>query len=105
MEIIFVLFPKWQSEIDRLYQEDEDFQEMCTDYVEVSTLLVNWKNPEATDQANIAEYKELLRKLETEIIETLKYRYQTINSTDQSSPTQLNHNEFQGGDDDNNLEY
>ena len=72
MDTVRNLFPARQKQIDQLYQEDADFQEMCQDYEEVHSLLACWTSSTDVKQAIIEEYKILLKDLEVEIMEALQ---------------------------------
>ena len=99
METIVKKLPKWQAEIQHLYLEDEDFQEMCADYEEIHSLLANWTDPAEFDPTVIDEYTVLLAKIEAEIVEAVKTRFQTVQSSVQGSATQPDSHSEHGGDD------
>ena len=96
MESILSKLPDWHTEIQQLYQEDEDFQEMCADYGEINSLLCNWNDPVEADPVIINEYTTLLKKIEAEIMEVLETRLQIVESAEQeaaSPPGRHNENE------------
>ena len=78
MQRILEQFPMWQSEIEQLFQEDADFQEMCQDYEEVLTLLANWTDSSDIYRGTIDANRTLLKDLEAEILEALQARFQQV---------------------------
>ncbi len=72
IELIVERFPEREADIRHLYQENEDFQEMCQDYNEVSMLLVAWaKKSSEVNATTIEDYQTLLKELEAEIRDLL----------------------------------
>ena len=87
MDTVRNLFPAWQKQIDQLYQEDADFQEMCQDYEEVHSLLAGWTASTDVKQAIIEEYKILLKDLKVEIIEALQANIQPVEPPEEETTT------------------
>ena len=98
MDLINRQFPVWQSKMEQLYQENEDFREMCQDYEEVHNLLATWTSSTEVNPAIIAEYRTLLKELEAEIMEALQTRFQPAKLREQDTATQPNSTIAQGGD-------
>ena len=98
MELINKQFPAWQSKIEQLYQENEDFQEMCQDYEEVRSLLTTWTTATEVNPSIIDEYRTLLKELEAEIMEALQTRFQPAELPEQDTASQPNSCIGQGGD-------
>ena len=90
--------PAWQSEIEELYQENADFQEMCDDYEQVRCLLATWTAPTNVRPDAIEECRMLLKALEADIMEALQTHFQQIESPKQDAATQPNTYMDQGGD-------
>ncbi|MCX7551262.1 hypothetical protein [Xanthomarina sp. F2636L] len=59
---IVQLFPDFEEKIDFLFQTDENFRDLCSDYMLCASMVLE-------DQ--ILEYKELLRELEAEILKEI----------------------------------
>ena len=87
MERILEQFPMWQSEIEQLFQENVDFQEMCQDFEEVRCLLTTWTTPTDVKPATIDEYQALLKDLKAEILEALQARFQLVELTEEDAAT------------------
>ena len=83
MERIFERFPRWQSEIGQLYQEDSDFQETCRDYEEALSILAAWSAPTDAHLGTLDEYRALLKALEAEILECLQVRFPHVELSEQ----------------------
>ena len=98
MDRVLEQFPKWQSEIEQLHQENADFQEMCQDYEEVCSLVATWTAPADVYPATIEGYRTLLKDLEAEIMEALQAHFRQIESPEQDSATQPTSFIEQGGD-------
>ena len=77
MDTVRNLFPARQKQIDQLYQEDADFQEMCQDYEEVHSLLAAWTASTDVKQAII----------EVEIIEALQANIQPVEPPEEEATT------------------
>jgi hypothetical protein len=75
LEHICEKFPQWRPEIERLYLENEDFQEMCQDHAEVCGLLDAWTAPPDVHLETILGYRTVLVELEVEIVEALQARF------------------------------
>jgi hypothetical protein len=73
-QLLIEQFPEWAHAIQRLFERDAEFQEICADYFRARRALTYWSTPpeRATDLAK--EYRRLVRSLEDEILEALEGR-------------------------------
>ena len=63
-------FPQYASKIRRLRARDPDFRAICDDYNDARSALKHW---EAAGQAErAAEYREILKELEEEVLAILE---------------------------------
>ena len=87
MECIIEKFPRWQAEIEQLFQENADFQELCQDYEEVSCLLATLAASAEPHSETIEGYQTLLKELDVEIMEALQARFQHTEPPEHDSAT------------------
>lgn len=69
---IVQLFPGFEMKIDFLLQNNENFRELCADYILCTTMVLDRKNEMNKNTAEIAEFEDLQRNLEEEILKELK---------------------------------
>ena len=101
MERVFERFPRWQPEIEQLYQENADFQEICQDYEELLSLLATSTAPLDANLATIDGYRALLNALEAEMIEVLQARFPHVGLPESD---QASRNAGKGGDEENHTD-
>ena len=73
IDLLVSRFPRHELAIRRLYARNPEFREVCDDYAEVRHALEHWQ---ATDQAlpeRVAEYRRMLKELETEALTFLSH--------------------------------
>ena len=99
MENVLTKYPELQSEIRRLSQEDEDFQEMCQDYEEVCSLMANLTATADRHPATMEGYQKLLESLSEEIMEALQERTQVVVSPEDGSSSRPKNYMEKGGRD------
>lgn len=87
MESVLGVFPDRQLEIEQLYLESKNFQEMCTDFEEAHCLLANWTSPTELSPAVIDEFQTLLKDLEAEMLEALDSQRQSAKVRGQNNVT------------------
>ena len=80
---VIARFPERAASIQRLFQQNREFQEMCLDYAETGRALIHWRalsseedrpaaSPSCTEPEQVIEqYRVLLYELEVEILEAL----------------------------------
>jgi hypothetical protein len=71
IELISIRFPDKRAEIEQTFESNLDFQELCEDYLEVTTLLDNCRRQTVESMAAIEVYCALLKYLESKIDENL----------------------------------
>jgi len=72
LSILLAEFPDHKEKIQRLYRENETFQNLCEDYRQCSAALNYWNQSHSVDGlARCEEYAVLLKDLEAEILLTL----------------------------------
>lgn len=71
---IFQIFPSYQKEIDLLYQDDQNFRDICSDYLLCSAMVLEKQN-EGIKTAEFAEFVALQKDMKAEILnEILKIK-------------------------------
>ena len=63
-------FPQYASKIRRLRTRDPDFRSICDDYDDARRALKHWQAAGQAERA--AEYREILKELEEEVLAILK---------------------------------
>ena len=76
-QLIVEQFPEWGETIQRLFEEDSEFQELCADYGVARQALAYWSAPPESAAPFVTEYRTLVSELEQEILELLQERGQT----------------------------
>ena len=72
IDSIIQLFPDFEKKIDFLYQSDENFRELCSDYMLCTSMVQQRKNEINKNAAEIAEFEDLQRNLEAEILKEIQ---------------------------------
>lgn len=68
---IVQIFPDFEEKIDFLFQTDENFRDLCSDYILCAVMVQKIKKEQDTDLENRKEYEELQQHLEEEILQNL----------------------------------
>ena len=71
LEIIIKKFPRQDSKINRLYEEDADFRSLCIDYFSSLQNLLKYKKLTQVEKQSVQEYKDVLEELEKELYDFL----------------------------------
>ncbi|GGG47239.1 hypothetical protein [Bizionia arctica] len=67
VDSIIQLFPDLEEEIDDLFQIDENFRDMCSDYMLCRSMVLERKNDRNINREEFADMEVLQRSLEEEI--------------------------------------
>ena len=65
-------FPEWSERIPELLQSDANFDEMCADYEALANWLATHGHDGCTPEPECAENRQVLAKLEIEILRFLQ---------------------------------
>ena len=65
-------FPALKGKIQSLYDQDEEFQALCYDYLLCLRSLDQWTVNMKKDEQLVEEYSELKRMLESELLQFMK---------------------------------
>ena len=65
------IFPGFEKKIDFLFQTDENFHDLCSDYVLCTSMLHKGQKELNIGNQKINEFKDLQRELENEIREEI----------------------------------
>lgn len=65
---IVQLFPDYEHKIDRMFQYDENFRDLCSEYMLCASMILERKNQINKHLEEIAEFEELQRLMEEEIL-------------------------------------
>ena len=65
-------FPQYASKIRRLRARDPDFRSICDDYDDARRALKHWEAAGQAAPERAAEYREILKELEDEVLAILK---------------------------------
>jgi len=68
---IVQLFPDFEEQIDFLFQTDENFRDLCSDYILCVAMVQKMKKQVDADKGSCEEYEELQQHLEEEILQNL----------------------------------
>ena len=68
---IIQLFPDFKQKIDFLVQTNEDFRDLCSDYMLCLSMILDRKNERDKNKEEFAEFEELLQNLEAEILKEI----------------------------------
>jgi hypothetical protein len=68
---IIQLFPDFKQKIDFLFQTDENFRDLCEDYLLCVGNALTLKKDAKNTKEQIEEYKELQLSLQQEILERI----------------------------------
>ena len=67
-ESIVQLFPDFEEKIDFLFQNDENFRDLCSDYILCISMILDRKNELNKNTEEIAEFEDIRQNLEAEIL-------------------------------------
>ncbi len=67
-------FPQHSADFERLFQNSLQFQEICTDYMDIANVLTRCLQSTQSPTSTIKEYQTLLSDLENEIISYINNR-------------------------------
>ncbi|MCG2462315.1 hypothetical protein K8352_16255 [Flavobacteriaceae bacterium F89] len=65
------IFPDYEDKIDFLFQTDEDFRDLCKDYLLCASNVLEMKTEISNFSAQTREYEDLQRNLEQEILQMI----------------------------------
>ena len=68
---IFQLFPNFEEKINFLFQNDENFRDLCSDYILCTSMALERKKVQNANEFEIQEYDELQSELEKEILKEI----------------------------------
>lgn len=68
---IVQIFPDFEEKIDFLFQTDEDFRDLCSDYMLCAAMVQNLRKKSIKSTADLEEYEELQRNLEQELLQNI----------------------------------
>ena len=67
-------FPKWEARIRALFDEDEDFREICSDYAECLIVIDRLRQQKTGPDPRLEDYCEARVNLEQELLGRLSTR-------------------------------
>jgi uncharacterized protein YdcH (DUF465 family) len=67
ISLIVRMFPEFKERIYYLYQNDENFQDICHDYILCASNVKEMKKQTTKNSAHLQEYKDLKKSLKQEI--------------------------------------
>lgn len=67
-DIIVQLFPNYENRIDFLLQSNENFRDLCADYMLCNSMVVIRKNNITTNIDEFAEFVKMQKEMEIEIL-------------------------------------
>ena len=67
LDKIIQLFPDFDEKINSLFQNNEDFRDLCSDYLLCHTMILERKKFLEKNQVEIKEFEELQMSMELEI--------------------------------------
>lgn len=68
---IVQVFPDFEEKIDFLFQTDENFRDLCSDYILCTAMVHKMKKERDTNFESLEEYATLRKELEKEILQIL----------------------------------
>ena len=68
---IVQIFPDFEEKIDFLFQTDENFRDLCSDYILCAAMVQKMMKDLKKETSNREEYEELQQNLEEEILQIL----------------------------------
>ncbi|MDW5290594.1 hypothetical protein [Formosa sp. PL04] len=68
IETIVQLFPDFEEQIVFLFRTDENFRELCSDYILCLSMVLKRQEDITKHKEEIAEFEELQQNLEAEIL-------------------------------------
>ena len=71
---MFEKFPGLREKIQSLYEDDGEFQTLCSDYFLCIRFLTQWESNLKKDEKYIHEYSDLKRTLESELLQYMEKR-------------------------------
>lgn len=80
-ELLYVSkrFPAFQSRVEGLYSQSEEFQGICHDYYLCITSMHEWETKVENDQKCLREYRELKETLEKELSQFIERGFDKAN--------------------------
>ncbi|MDW5290588.1 hypothetical protein [Formosa sp. PL04] len=67
VDYIIQLFPDFEEQIDFLFQTDENFRDMCSDYMLCKSMIQELKNKKIIHSEDFTEMEALQQSLKEEI--------------------------------------
>lgn len=71
LKVIKEKFPHRENRIEQLYQEDENFQMLCRNYLTRLEAMIKYRHISNEQRENLREYKNIISELEIELSEFL----------------------------------
>ena len=71
LELIKSKFPRQNFRIEQLYSENEDFRNLCKDYLTCIRTMNKYRESIAKEGKTIDEYQDILSELEKELYDFL----------------------------------
>jgi len=71
LKVIKEKFPHRENRIEQLYNEDENFQMLCRDYLTCLEAMNKYRHISSEQRENLREYKSIISELEKELSEFL----------------------------------
>jgi len=71
LKVIKEKFPHRENRIEQLYNEDENFQMLCRDYLTCLEAMNKYRYISSEQRENLREYKSIISELEKELLEFL----------------------------------
>lgn len=68
---IVQIFPDFEEKIDFLFQTDENFRDLCSDYILCAAMVQKMMKDLKKETSSREEYEELQQNLEEEILQIL----------------------------------
>ena len=68
---IVQMFPDYEEKIDFLFQSDENFRDLCSDYILCAAMVQKMTKDQKKCISSREEYEELQQNLEQEILQNL----------------------------------
>ncbi len=74
IDSIVSMFPDQEGRIETLFKNDADFREICIDFMMCASRLLDLKKDHFLNHEQIAEYEEMQRDLEQDILRMIIIR-------------------------------
>ena len=65
-------FPDFEEKIDFLFQTDENFRDLCSDYLLCISMILVRKNNIESDKMEIGEFQHLKKDMKEEILKEIQ---------------------------------